>query len=400
MQRLRSRTLSLLIASLLVVLTFGAWQTATAATTYTDQTNVTFTSSAGVSSKYHVYAAGITAPAGLLLQFHGDGAYEFKNPTSSYSLGGSKGIVAQARARNLITVPVLAPDTSGDITWWESGSRNADYVRELLLDLESRYNVRTDRIWLVGYSGGAQFITQFFLPKYSSLVAGGGGAVIIGGGGKPQVTAQPVAASVLSNFPMHWYTGASDTRDEDGWNALADAKAGESWYAGKGFKTTHEWPAGVTHNLDGQFGTIVARQLDAHPASGTGPTSTPTSPTTTTASPTTSPTTTTPTKPPTTSPTSPTVTPTTSPTGSGWVTAVTPNRTGVAVTVNIPASASGRTTLTVYGTGGNYWYEYTTSKRRVVTLSIDGELRAGRAYTFEVTNNGAVVGSGSFSTPS
>ena len=150
MQRLRSRTLSLLIASLLVVLTFGAWQTATAATTYTDQTNVTFTSSAGASSKYHAYAAGITAPAGLLLQFHGDGAYEFKNPTSSYSLGGSKGIVAQARARNLITVPVLAPDTSGDITWWESGSRNADYVRELLLDLESRYNVRTDRIWLVG----------------------------------------------------------------------------------------------------------------------------------------------------------------------------------------------------------------------------------------------------------
>jgi len=376
MKFLRLGVVSLLFASLLFVLPLG-WTSAQAAA-YTDQTNATYTSTAGVTSKYHVYAAGLTAPAGLLLQFHGDGAYEFNHPTSSYSLGGSQGIVAQARARNLITVPVLSPDTSGDITWWESGSRNADYVHDLVLDLESRYNIRSDRIWLVGYSGGAQFITQFFLPKYSSMVANGGGAVIFGGGGKAQVTAQPFSAAVRANFPLHWYTGADDTRDGTGWSALADAKAGEAYYAGQGFHTTHEWPAGVNHALDGTFGTIVARQLDLHPAAGTGPTTTPT--TTTTAPP------------------SPTTTAPPSPSTSGWVTAVTPSRGGVTVSMTIPSSASGRTTLYVYGSNGSYWYNYTTVRGRVVDLGLSSALRPGCSYTYAVTSGGQQVGAGSFTT--
>lgn len=145
MKFLRWGAVSLLMASILVVLPV-AWPSADAAGSYSDQTNVSFTSSSGVTSRYHVFAAGVTAPAGLLVQFHGDGAYEFQHPTSTYSLGGADGIVAQARASNLITVAALAPDTSGEVTWWESGARNADCVHDLLLDLESRYRVRSDQI--------------------------------------------------------------------------------------------------------------------------------------------------------------------------------------------------------------------------------------------------------------
>lgn len=366
-----------LIASLLVLLPLNL-RSASAAT-YTDQTNVSFTSSGGLTSKYHVYAAGVTAPAGLLLQFHGDGAYEFKNPTSSYSLGGTNGIVAKARARNLITVPVLAPDASGSVTWWESGSANADYVRDLIADLQSRYSVRTDRIWLVGYSGGAQFITQFFLPKYSSLVSGGCGAVIFGGGGKPRVAVSPLSAAVRANFALHWYTGSNDTRDSDGWNALADAKAGQAWYAANGFSTSYQWPAGVDHDLDGTFGPIVAQQLDAHPAPGTGPTSSPTPPAPT---------------PP--APTPPAPTPP-SPTPSNWVTAVTPSRTGVTVRLNIPSTASGRTTLNVYSSRGSSWNQY-TSRTGSVDLTLSNSLRSGRSYTFTVVNGGKQVGAGTFTT--
>ena len=368
---------ALLLASLLFILPFALRPAEAAA--YTDQTNVTFTS-AGVTSRYHVYAAGLTAPAGLLVQFHGDGAYEFKNPTSSYSLGGSRGIVAAARARNLITVPVLAPDNSGDITWWESGTSNADYVRDLVAHLTSQYNVRSDRIWLVGYSGGAQFITQFLLPKYPSLVAKGGGAVMFGGGGQPRVTAQPFSAAVLANFPMHWYTGAADTGS--GFNALAAAQAGKTWYSQKGFSTTSEWPAGVNHDLGGTFGAVVARQLDLHPAAGPAPVitpptaATPTSPTAT---------------PPPARPTPPVVP------VSGWVTGVTPLRNGVSVRLSIPSSAWGRTTLTVYGSNGSYWYAYTSSRGQV-TLGIDSELRSGRTYTYKVVNGSSQVGSGSFTT--
>ncbi|MBK8463061.1 MAG: hypothetical protein IPL36_08525 [Nigerium sp.] len=407
--------------TLLLLSTLGAPPTAAhSAEAYTDQTNVSFTSSStGLTSKYHIYAAGLKAPAGLLLQFHGDGAYEFKNPNSSYALGGNNGIIAQARARNLITVPVLAPDTSGSITWWEAGANNAKYVRDLVAELQSKYDVRSDRIWLVGYSGGAQFITQYFLPAHSSIVAGGGGAVIFGGGGKPRSSAS-FSASVKANFSMHWYTGANDTKDSSGWDALADAKAGEAWYASSGFTVSHEWPAGVSHDLSGKFGAVVAQQLDAKPGSSLpSPTPTPSATPKPTATPTPSATpkpTATPTPSATPKPTAtptpsatpkPTATPTPTPSAtpsptptSTWVTAVKPSQTGVTVSVAIPSSASGRTTLTVYSSGGSYWYTYTTSKGRSVDLSINNSLKRGQKYTFTVTNGDATVGTGSFTTSS
>ena len=230
----------------------------------TDATNQTFKATSGLSSKYHLYDTGVTQPAGLVLQFHGDAAYEFNNPTSSYSLGGSKGIIQAARSRGYITVPVLAPDTQGAVTWWESGSANADYVRDLLAHLKTRFQVNTDRIWLVGYSGGAQFITQFYLPKHSATIAGGG-AIMFGGGGTPRVTAQPF--TLQSKFKMHWYTGANDdgSTSSDGFNALKAAKDGEAWYTGKGFATTHEYPANTAHDLSGKFGGVVGAQLDKAP---------------------------------------------------------------------------------------------------------------------------------------
>lgn len=230
-----------------------------------DRINQTFTASNGKSSRYHVYAAGVQQPAGLVLQFHGDGAYEFNNPSSPYSLGGSGGIVSQARSRGYITVPVLSPDKSGSVTWWEEGSANATYVNELLTRLKASYGIKSDDIWLVGYSGGAQFITQFYLPNHSASIAGGG-AVVFGGGGAPRVAAKPFAASLTKSFPIHWYTGALDNgaTSSDGYNALRDAKAGMAWYSQRGFVTSHEYPAGVGHGLSGRFGTVMARQLDAH----------------------------------------------------------------------------------------------------------------------------------------
>ena len=361
-----------LLAMLLLVLSPGGSRGASGAVPTTNQTNLSFTSSAGVTSQYHVYAAGVTEPAGLLLQFHGDGAYEFKNPTSSYSLGGTKGIVAQALSRNLITVPVLSPDRSGDVTWWEAGSHNADYVRDLLVDLRARYNVPADRIWLVGYSGGAQFITQFFVPKYSSLITGGG-AVIIAGGERPAVTPQPFSAAVRANFAMHWYTGANDTGwDGDGWNALAAAKSGEAWYTSNGFRTSHEWPAGVSHTLDGNFGGILARQLDAHLRAVPAPTTAP-------------------------SPTA-TATPAAPGSSTSWVTSVRPSTRGVTVSLTVPSSRAGRTTLYVTGPNGSAWNRHTTATGRV-DLAISS-LRPDRAYRYRVTNSGQQVAAGSFKTSS
>lgn len=345
-----------------------------------DQTYQTFTSSLGVSSQYHSYAAGIAAPVGLLFQFHGDGAYEFTHPTSSYSLGGTNGIVANARSRGFITIPVLSPDKSS-VTWWSKGSANASYTCELIAAMRTRFSVSKDNTWLVGYSGGAQFITQYLLPTCPTLFSTGG-SVVFGGGGAPAIRSVPTAdlATLKAGFRMHWYTGAADiaANSSEGYDALGYAKKGEAYYTGLGFKTSHQYPAGVTHKLDGIFGGVVGQQLDlaGTPLPPTTPPTTPTAPPTSTTNPTPPPVTSDP---------------------SNWVTAVVPTTTGVRVTVNIPTTESGRTTLTVYNARGNYWYTYTNSTG-VRTLSINTALNPRTGYTFTVIHDGTTVGSGSFTT--
>jgi poly(3-hydroxybutyrate) depolymerase len=235
--------------------------------------NEAFTASNGLTSRYHLFAEGLPAgrPVGLLVQFHGDGAFEFNDPASSYSLGGRDGIVAKAAEHHLLVIAALSPDRQGSVTWWEEGSSNADYVRDLIQQVAfDRYDIDTSNIWLVGYSGGAQFITQFFLPKHSSLI-GGGGSIAFAGGGRPRVTPAPFSASIKANVAMHWFTGADDDGRNGSYDALSDARLGFQWYRDSGFTTTQEHPAGLGHGLSGRFGTIVDQQLDRH----VGPTATP-----------------------------------------------------------------------------------------------------------------------------
>lgn len=240
---------------------------------FTDKTFQTYTSDTGVRGGYHLYASGIdqNRSIGLMVQFHGDGAYEYNNPDSPYSLGGPNGIRAQALKHNLILLVVQSPDTQGTRTWWESGSRNADYARELITRVTyDKYNIDDGRVWLNGYSGGAQFITQYYLPRYSSSVQGGG-AVIFGGGGVPQIPVSPISPNLKQRFAMHWYTGALDdgSCSSDGYNALGDARRGSEYYRGLGFGVTLETPAGVCHDLDGRFGPVTGQQLDLHDNSDT-----------------------------------------------------------------------------------------------------------------------------------
>lgn len=236
---------------------------------FTDQTFVAYN-----GSKYHMYAAGRTnstvdKPLGLVLQFHGDGAWEFFNPNDSYSLGGTNGIRAVSLAYNMICVPILSPNS--DQTWWTTGNNNSDWVNNFVTNvIYPRYNIDRSRIWLSGYSGGAQFVAQFLVPKYSSLFLDGG-AVISGGGGAPGTNSD---ASVINsftsrfkqNYAMHWYTYQGDTGwDDDGYNAYADAQQGEAWYSNRGFlQTSHNYPPGGGHSsVTGKFGAELRARMQA-----------------------------------------------------------------------------------------------------------------------------------------
>ena len=277
-RRIRSALVGVLVVALLAAIgvvwrPWEWWHPDRRWGTWADKRDQTFTASDGTTSRYHVFAAGLSRDTvtGIVFQFHGDGAYEFDHPDSSYSLGGQTGIVEECRARGYVVVAVLSPDTEGEVTWWENGAANAAYAAQLVATMTEEYSAGADNTWLVGYSGGSQFITQFYLPLWSSTLHGGG-AVMFGGGGRPyNVVVQPFADGLRAHFPMFWYTGAADNgrSSEDGYNALGDsvhgAKAGLGFYASAGFVTDHRWPSGMGHDLSQQFGEVLADQLDRHP---------------------------------------------------------------------------------------------------------------------------------------
>lgn len=83
-------------------------------------------------------------------------------------------------------------------------------------------------------------------------------------GGAPRSTAK---LTVGRSIPLHWYTGSLDDGrgTDDGYDALADATRGASWYQARGASVTRIAPAGLDHDdLGGRFGTILAGQLDKH----------------------------------------------------------------------------------------------------------------------------------------
>lgn len=228
---------------------------------FTNRYNQSFTGG-GFTSKYHIFASGINTqkPIGLVLNFHGDGAYEFKNPDSTYALDGdgNGGIVKVARDYNMITLAVLTPDTqSGDPAWWYRGDDYADFVYALINSVYGQYNFSKSHIWMTGYSGGAQFITQYYLSKYGgSGQFTGGGALMFGGGDTPQSgdpqqgTVNPISSDVKNNFRLWWGSGTKDLPDGTGWNGGYDsAQKGEAYYRSVGFvNLAHYYPVGWCHS--------------------------------------------------------------------------------------------------------------------------------------------------------
>lgn len=362
-----AHALVLLVCAVVLTGSAAAGGAALAAGPRTDQTFLSFTASNGLKSQYHVYAAGVpaTSPCAVF-QFHGDGAYEFRHPASPYSLGGANGIVAKARTQGCLTIPILTPDTVGAVTWWENGTANARFARDLITKVVSDYKINTSRMWLVGYSGGAQLITQYFLPLHSASIQGGG-AVLFGGGGAPRASGTtPLAASLRSTFRLHWYTGANDDGRGGTYNAMRDARAGETYYRAAGFTTSHEYPAATGHALDGRFGAVLARQLAAQSAAA-----------------------------------APRPAASTPPPPTRWVHKVVPSRTGATAQVDIP-SGTARTTFRVsaYSFGSQTgFFVFTTRVGKNIELTLPS-LSPGETYHYQIEagRDRHVVASGVFST--
>jgi len=162
-------------------------------------------------------------------------------------------------------VPVVTPDKKGGITWWEDVDRNGDYFRALAAKVISQYGVDASRVWLHGYSGGAEFITFEVLADRQGWIKGGG-ATIVGGGGWRGVPTAPTAAVKAMN--VNWISGSLDGLGGTTlatWSALDTAKNARTMYAGIGFtKTTMTVLPGVTHYTY-DMPALLARDLRVLP---------------------------------------------------------------------------------------------------------------------------------------
>jgi predicted esterase len=233
-----------------------------------DAESVAFTDSGGLAGEYHFYGDGLPASgAGLVVHLHGDGAYEYSNPTDNYCLAGNRGLVAVAKAKGYALLVPKAPDTTGTVTWWEAGARNATYLAELIDSLVTAHGLNRSKIWLSGYSGGSVFINAYFVPTYGKAKITGGGALMLGGGNAAASTPVGWDSTFKAAFPMYWVTGGQDdgTYAGDGYDALSAATAGKTYYAGQGFTTTQTTPPGIGHEIDGAFGPILDDVLPTLP---------------------------------------------------------------------------------------------------------------------------------------
>ena len=116
------------------------------AATRTNQTFLSYTSPAGTTSQYHVYAEGVdfSKPVGVVFYFDGD--YWQRDESKVYT--PDEGMLAAmgkiANARNMVFVPIISPDTNASgngITWWEDMDANGEFFRSFAKSFVSQNNL-------------------------------------------------------------------------------------------------------------------------------------------------------------------------------------------------------------------------------------------------------------------
>lgn len=234
-----------------------------------DSTDLSFTDSQRITSRYHLYAAGLnwSRPVGMIIYADGTGEYGLKNPRSSYLLSGSNGLVNVAKRLNMVLVTPIAPG-DGCSCWHSTSSgytpkMKARWSYELVRHVQSKYPIELNRVGFGGYSSGAQWATRYFGPAHAPQIMTDGVAVAISYGGQPaeRTTFQ---SSFSSNVVFVSNVGSRDPA----LNAPAGVMAGYNWYSRNGFATELNVVPGVGHSRSGQFGSIMEAELRQHVRAG------------------------------------------------------------------------------------------------------------------------------------
>ena len=177
---------------------------------------------------------------------------------------------------NMLSVPVLSPGSLREprltdagsyappltYNWWVRARSNGRMVRALIEEITLAYGVDMSRVWLAGYSGGAEFLSYELLSHDIEWIRGGG-ATFIGGGGADGVPARVRERAALNpssheHLLMSWHVGVLDGRSPSGrrrmatsaegsWSARIAAQEGSAFYEGLGARTLLQVTPGRGH---------------------------------------------------------------------------------------------------------------------------------------------------------
>ena len=241
---------------------------ASRASAATPGTTFDFTASNGLASGCRFYSAGATR-TGLVVYLDGDGQqlhdedHDGDDANFPGGLAGPGSIVEAATARGHDVVSVRTP--SADDTWWRTDlDAKVTYLTELLPHVRNTYGSSTARLWLVGYSGGSEFITRYFFPHQANDMETGGFLVFGGGDAPDQEWADSFSQNAKSNLSLNLVTGGQDrTADYD---ALGGAQETVAFYRSAGFEHVwSQWPPEHDHtSITHDFGAYLATVIDAY----------------------------------------------------------------------------------------------------------------------------------------
>lgn len=235
------------------------------AATRTNQTFLSYTSPAGTTSQYHVYAEGVdfSKPVGVVFYFDGD--YWRNDQSKVYDPSGELAqMAASAAAQNMLFVPVISPDANrydAGVTWWEDMERNGEFFRSFASSFIAANGVDSSNVWTMGYSGGAEFIT-YELTDHNTAWRNGGGSIMVAGGDSD---GSVDADATTKASPMYWWVGANDTSGNTNpvtWSARGAVESGYNAYLGAGFSDARvKLIDGFSHH-DYDLPHILASSLD------------------------------------------------------------------------------------------------------------------------------------------
>jgi hypothetical protein len=242
----------------------------------TDRTAVSYSNGVKTST-YHIYAAGLdwTKSVGLLVYGDGSGEFGLANPTNTYLMAGTNGLIAVAKKHNMVLVTPRAPGngcTDGDGVCWYLGSVDGttraqktkwldDLIKTQVLPL---YNIDKTRAVVAGFSSGAENAAGIYGPLYAASWMEDGLLLAISYGSSPGQfgITDTYTASFRANVAAVW-----DVRGADETTAVADSLDGYNWYVADGFATTvRNVIPGGQHDRPGEFGGIVDQYVTAHVA--------------------------------------------------------------------------------------------------------------------------------------